>query len=156
MESRRKTLYERCIACILMNYVCTSVDFVLNSIGLLWCNGSERQLRQGTTKKRDNWRPAEVGDGTRDTRAKNRDVPPKAGRVATLFYFQPFQRNSRECKILKWRRHVTLTTPTWGQFVITRFTRLILLPIIFEVPNFTPYGNMKCDANAENGVVWGG
>jgi len=35
-------------------------------------------------KKRDNWHPAEVGDGTRDTRAKNRDVPPKAGRVATL------------------------------------------------------------------------
>jgi len=54
--------------------VCASVDFVLNSIGLLWCNGSERQLRQGATKKRDNWRPAEVGDGTRDTRAKNRDV----------------------------------------------------------------------------------
>ena len=67
-----------------MNSVCASVDFVLNSIGLLWCNGSERQLRQGATKKRDNWRPAEVGDGTRDTRAKNRDVPPKVGRVVTL------------------------------------------------------------------------
>ena len=84
MESWRKTLYERCIACILMNSVCASVDFVLNSIGLLWCNGSERQLRQGATKKRDNCRPAEVGDRTQDTRAKNRDVPPKAGRVATL------------------------------------------------------------------------
>ena len=39
---------------------------------------------QGVTKKWDNWRPAEVGDGTRDITAKNREVPPKAGQVATV------------------------------------------------------------------------
>jgi len=73
-----------CITCIFMieshlffqwyNSACASIDFVRNSVGLLWCNGSERQLGQGTTKKRYNWRPADVGDGTRDTRARNRDV----------------------------------------------------------------------------------
>ena len=68
------------------NSACASIDFVRNSIGWLWCNGSERQLGQGTTKKRDNWRPADVGDRTRDTRAKHRDVPPKAGQVATGGY----------------------------------------------------------------------
>jgi len=47
-------------------------------------NDKDKVQGQGTTKKRDNWRPADVGDGTRDTRAKNRDVPPKAGQVATL------------------------------------------------------------------------
>ena len=64
----------------------------------------------------------------------------------------------RGCKILK------LVTWPWphpfqGQFVIGTRGRLghamVNLPIIFQVPAVSRYGNMKCIKNAQNGLVRG-
>jgi len=44
-----------------------------------------RIVLQTVAQKRDNWRPGQDYDGTRDRGARKRDVPAKTGRVATLY-----------------------------------------------------------------------